>query len=461
MPKITARPSLHHPVIAVVAILILTALPQTAQALEFRLDGYYRLTAALFDDLSLERDSENADGVRASLEHRLLLRPHFRLSSNVHVYADLDVMDAMRFGGNPEVLTALGALQESGEPFDEPLPLSESQLPGADYQESLFVRRAWAELYTPYIDLKVGRMGNHWGMGLFANDGNGDQATNGDTVDRIMISTSRLDPVRLNFAIDTRAEGFINRNDDTHSFLLSGGYLSEVHQIGAYLRWTRQPSNSFNLIHADLFAATQLGPLSLQLEALLLWGEAADTDIGVEELGILAGGGAFDAKLAISPFEVGLQLGLATGDSDPTDNQWHTMRFDRAHDISIILFEQPLPQFGVGEFADNSNQNIDASQALTGDSVSNAFYIRPEFHITPLNDLRAGVALLAAFPVVPEAFGEDAPTFYGAEIDFDVTWMLYGNFELTGELGIFIPGGVFGSDRTPVVGAEARAQVHF
>lgn len=461
MPKIEMPAPFSRAALPLAVLLLAVLLPGPAEALEFRLDGYYRFQAALFDDLSLDRESETADGTRTQMSHRLLLRPHLRFSSNVHVFMDLDVMDAMHFGSGPEVLSALGAVQENGAAFDEPLPLSESQIPGADYRESLVIRRAWAELYTPYVDLKVGRMGNHWGMGLFANDGNGKLGRYGDTVDRIMVSTSRLDPVRLNFAFDTRAEGFVNRDDDTHSFLLSGGYLSEVHQLGAYLRWTRQPSNSFNVIHADIYAATQLGPLSLQLEALLLWGKALNTDIGVEGLDILAGGGALDAKLAIDPFEVGFQVGVASGDSNPSDNTWNTLRFDRDHDVGLILFETAMPQMSVGEFADSENQNIDSSATLVGNSVANAFYLKPSFHISPIKDLVAGISFLAAFPVVPEAFGEDAPDFYGAEIDLDLTYTLYGNFELAGEIGVFIPGSVFGENRTPVVGAELRAQVHF
>jgi len=445
---------------AAVSLLAVLLLPGVAQALEFRLDGYYRYRATYIGDMSLEQEPE-APATTNWMEHRLLLRPHLRFSSGVHVQVEFDVMDLLRFGSAPEILPALGALQESGEAFDEPLPLSQSQIPGEDYRESLFVRRAWAELYTDYVDLKVGRMGDHWGMGLFINDGNGIQANDGDTVDRIMISTSRLQPVRLNLAFDTRAEGFINRNDDTHSFLLSGGYLGEVHQIGAYVRWTRQPSNSFNAVHADLFAATQLGPLSLKLEAMLLWGQAQNTDIGVEDLDILAGGGAVDAKLSIDPFEVGLQFGITSGDSNPTDNTWNTMRMDRSHDIALILFEHNIPQSPVGEFADSENQNVDASQALVGDSVSNAIYLNPTFMASPVKNLRAGVSFVAAFPTVPTAFGPEAPDFYGAEIDGRFSYMFHGNFELAGEVGVFIPGPVFGEEKSPIFAAEARAQVHF
>jgi len=449
---------------AAIAALLLGLLlaPTTASAVEFRLDGYYRFRANLFDTLSLERDDETSEGARTYLNQRLRVVPHLRLSPNVHVYVDIDVFDAARFGGNPEVLQSVGALQESGDPFDEPTPLSGAVLPGTDYRESLFVRRAWAELYTPYVDLKIGRMGSHWGMGLLANDGNcAVDCDYGDTVDRIMISTSALDPARLSLAFDTRAEGFINRNDDTHSFLLTGGYMGEVHQAGAYVRWTRQPSNRFNLLHGDLFGRTKLGPLSVELEALILWGSADTTDIGIDDLRVLSGGGAVRAGLSISPIDAGLEFGLATGDADPADNKWHTMRFDRDHDVALLMFEQTMPTFAVGEFADEDNGNLDVSQAVTGEGVSNAIYLRPRFHVDIRDDLRAGVAAVLAWPMVPAAFGADEPKFYGAEIDLDAQWLLYGNFELGARAAFFFPGPVYDPYRAFTFGGEMRAIVHF
>jgi hypothetical protein len=446
---------------SLLAALLLTLLaPATAEAVEFRLDGYFRSRGRLFDTLSLDRQAEDSEHVRAYWENRLLLTPHLRVNANVHVFLELDVFDALRFGTNPEILAAVGAEQESGEAFSEPEALSESLLPGADYRESMFVRRAWAELYTPYVDLKIGRMGSHWGMGLFANDGSCDDCSHGDVVDRIMISTSRIDPVRISLAADTRAEGFVNRNDDTHSFLLSGGYLGEVHRVGALVRWTRQPSNKFNLVWGDLWGQTKLGPLSMELEALILWGQAPDTDIGVEDLRILAGGGAFKAGLAVSPWSVGLQLGLATGDKDPTDNRWHTLRMDRDHNVGLLMFEQPMPVFARGDAADSENQNVDASRAITGEGVSNAFYLRPDFHIEIRDDLRAGVSLLAAFPVVAAAF-EDEPKVYGVEIGLDATWLAFSAFELGGRTAFFFPGPVYGASRPFTFGGELRALVRF
>ena len=35
------------------------------------------------------------------------------------------------------------------------------------------VRRVWAEVTTPFGQLHFGRMGSHWGLGMFHNEGNG------------------------------------------------------------------------------------------------------------------------------------------------------------------------------------------------------------------------------------------------------------------------------------------------
>ena len=450
------------PVLIAVVLSGTLAAPAPAEAVEFRLDGYYRVRGQLYDTLSLDRELDESERVRAFFDQRLRIVPHLRLSANVHVFVDLDVLDALKFGTGPEVLPAFGATQESGEAFNEPVPLSGAVLPGTDYRESLFVRRAWAEVYTPYIDFKIGRMGSHWGMGLLANDGNCEDGCDyGDTVDRIMISTSRLDPVRISIAADMRAEGFVNRDDDTHSFLLTGGYMGEVHQVGAYVRWTRQPMNSFNLVHGDLYGRTKLGPLSMELEALILWGAAGDTDIGVEDLRILSGGGAFKAGLAIDPWDVGLELGMATGDEDPTDNQWHAFRFDRDHDVGLLMFEEAMPTFAVGEGASELNDNIDESLAMSYEGVSNAFYMRPSFHVNIRDDLRAGISALLAFPVVPAAFGDEEPKFYGAEIDLDASWTLYSNFEIAGTAAFFFPGPVYEPYRAFTFGGELRAIVRF
>ena len=468
--------ALRHPHPA--ALLVLTCalglmtLPGSANAVEFRLDGMFRMRANLFDSLSLERQESRDEGVRSYIDMRLRLIPHLRIHSGVHVFADFDLLDALALGsnpagGNPEILQALGQVQSDGTLFSEPIALSNGVLPGADYRDSLFVRRGWVEVYTPYVDLKLGRMANHWGLGLLANDGSCDSCDYGDIVDRIQISTSAIDPVRVSFAIDTRAEGFINRDDDTHAFVLQGGYLHEVWKVGGYVQWTRRPSDKFNLLHADVWGAAKLGPVAVEIEGLLAWGAATTTDIGVEELKVLSGGGALEAKLSVKPWEVGLSVGVASGDKDPTDNKWHTMRLDRDYDVALLMFENPMPQYQIGDAADATDGplgNVDATQAVMHEGVSNALFIKPRFHFDILPNLRAGVALVTAWPVVPVALGQTAEEkrdFYGAEIDGDVTFVLHDTFEMKATAGFFFPGTAFGANRAFTFGGELRALVRF
>jgi hypothetical protein len=428
--------------------------------MELRLEGWYRFRARLFHSLSLNPDDADSEGTRHFFDQRLRLAPQLRIHPSVHIFMDFDVLDLAKMAGASEQLTAAGTSNGTGTPFTEPLALSDSIIPGDDYKESLFVRRAWAELYTGWVDIKVGRMGSHFGMGLLANDGNCETCEHGDTVDRVMISTSKIDPVRISLAVDMRSEGFVNRNDDTHSFLLTGGYLGEVHKVGAWVRWTRRPSQSSNVVHADIWGATRLGPLSAQLEAVLTWAKLGQTDIGVEDLQVLSGGGALEAALTIHPWEVGLELGMASGDGNPTDTEWHAFSFDRDHDIALILFEEPMPVFARGDAADEANANLDTSRVLTGDAVSNAFYLRPRFHADVRENLRLFVNVAAAFPLVPKAWPGE-PKAYGVEFDFGARLTFARAFELSGTAALFLPGDVYGTGLPPVFGGELKAFIHF
>ena len=87
--------------------------------------------------------------------------------------------------------------------------------------------------------------------------------------------------------------------------------------------------------------------------------------------------------------------------------------------------------------------------ADTLDALREAGYTSSEYEI------------LTGTPYPEGTFGEDEPKWYGAEIDVDATWTLYGNFELGGRFGFFFPGGVYAPNQAFTVGGELRALVHF
>jgi uncharacterized protein (TIGR04551 family) len=56
--------------------------------------------------------------------------------------------------------------------------------------DSILIRRAWAEVTNRELgQVRFGRMGSHWGLGLLANDGRGIDGDYSSDVDRLMVAT--------------------------------------------------------------------------------------------------------------------------------------------------------------------------------------------------------------------------------------------------------------------------------
>lgn len=461
---------------ALVAVLI----PATAEAVDFRLDGYYRVRGRVYDSTSLTRadDEPYKLGTEAYLQHRLRLEPHLRINPFVNVYTQFDLLDLTHFGASPEVRQI--------DPWDElaagtggiPDTLTETVLPGEDYSSNIALKRAWAEVETRYVDFRFGRMGNHWGMGILANDGNCDRCDFGDTVDRVQVR-GRVGPAQLSLAYQTHAEGLTNVGDDVQSLLFTGGYASELHGVGAYVEYRTKPSESFRGLYADIWGRARLGPLRLEIEAALVYGKWAGSPIpvdgetgeplaplSVEDLTILSSGGALRADLSMSPIAAGLEVGYATGDSDLTDTEVHTFSFDRDHDIALLLFQEPLPSLLTPDSFDEQDRQvaaeIDPDAVVTGTAVSNAFYVTPYFAYDIRENLTAKVQLAAAWALVRNERLTGEKSFYGVEIDADVSWRLFENFELGGRAAFLFPGDAFDdAHRAFTFGGEARAIVRF
>ncbi|HEX9780652.1 MAG TPA: S8 family serine peptidase [bacterium] len=108
---------------------------------------------------------------------------------------------------------------------------------GGDVQ----VERAWAEVKTPVGRLDFGRMGSHWGMGLFANDGNrldlgfqGMHDDAGDTMDRVKL-IMKFGDLYVTPLIDRVIEDAVgDGEDDVHQYLLAIVYRTDELRTGTY-----------------------------------------------------------------------------------------------------------------------------------------------------------------------------------------------------------------------------------
>ncbi len=130
---------------------------------------------------------------------RLRLQPTIHVTDTVKVHAQVDLLDNLVLGSTPDSFAA----ENPWAPIDL---MTRSQVPPSQgvnsLSDSITVKRAWGEIRFGFgMTLEFGRMGNHWGMGILANDGNG--YSRGEKADIVrMVDTDygdSVDTVRASF----------------------------------------------------------------------------------------------------------------------------------------------------------------------------------------------------------------------------------------------------------------------
>ena len=131
---------------------------------------------------------------------RLRLQPTLSLSDNVRVHIMLDAFDNLILGSTPEVRSVNQFGQVNGRAPGVPVDtLTRTQAGPETFRntvgDALIVRRVWGEVTNSTIgQLRFGRMGHQWGLGMLWNAGEGtnilDSALDSDfqsEVDRIQL----------------------------------------------------------------------------------------------------------------------------------------------------------------------------------------------------------------------------------------------------------------------------------
>jgi uncharacterized protein (TIGR04551 family) len=224
------------------------------------LHGYFRVRSELWDTFWLGRDPDYLDGTDLPFSQfrpvdipgggapmggcgdtgspestsgcdtetigfanmRLRLAPTISLSDDVRVHAMFDVLDNLVLGSTPDGLVTEPGMDAVAFERVERTPrvpldsFTTSVAPPQRYRNSLsdsiVARRAWAEVTNRGLgQLRFGRMGSHWGLGLLANGGEGIDADYQSDVDRIM-GITKLAGFYLVAAWDFANEGFVNYN---------------------------------------------------------------------------------------------------------------------------------------------------------------------------------------------------------------------------------------------------------
>jgi hypothetical protein len=140
-------------------------------------------TSAFAPPLNYSARDDRHDTIFTS-NMRLRLDPTLNVSEDVRVHVTADVFDNLVFGATPQSLGTPMTFLSSGQVS----PDGTNSL----VADSLKIRRVWGEVNTPFGQLRFGRMGHHFGLGILNNDGNCLECDNGNDQDRLMFVTRVL-----------------------------------------------------------------------------------------------------------------------------------------------------------------------------------------------------------------------------------------------------------------------------
>ena len=177
----------------------------------FDVAGYYRVRGDLMRRLDFGNDAaweqvvgqslsryphpEGKSGGYSQLSMRLRIEPRLHVSDAVQIMSTLDLLDNVVFGSTPATVPTMGAAS-----IERPVPhvLSSTQMPVRrglnSFTDSIVIKRLWTRVgfLHDHLELKVGRMPDHWGLGFWLNSGDCLNCDLGTVADRISLSFRAL-----------------------------------------------------------------------------------------------------------------------------------------------------------------------------------------------------------------------------------------------------------------------------
>ncbi len=198
---------------------------------------------------------------------RLRLEPTLSITEGVKVHIEADLL------GNQ----VLGSLPVNGLPPNPIRPdpsrnqVSSNQFSAREsewFQNAFTVNEAYGELNGFFGTLRAGRMDNHWGLGMFYNDGDCMDCDWGDSIDRVMVQ-SQFKGIYGRLTADWPGEGITSSNSNSP---LGQPYdRTQIDDINQYtLSLSRAPQTQLEIERQHNTLTTQHKPV-LNGGAMFTW----------------------------------------------------------------------------------------------------------------------------------------------------------------------------------------------
>lgn len=460
----------------------------------FQVSGYLRTRGDLFDDLGLGRAADPGGyflfpppisspnkGTLTSGNLRLRLEPVLNVSDQVRVLAQLDLLDGVLLGQDPQ------------RPPDG----------GTSDRSSLRVKRAWGEVQTPVGLASFGRMPAQWGLGMVAHAGAGLEDDLGDTVDRLqlaipvrqlpVVGSAVLVPyyqVNANGLSFTQTPGIsqpldIDKADDSWAAGVRAVRLDTEEELKRkldrgesswnYGLWYQYSSQRYALTQAggsadnvsgansvsalkvgtsahqaDLWMRYRTKRLRLELEAAAVYGSMDNVRIGAVDVGpvdlrqygaVLQGDYRFlDGRLTF-----GVELGAASGDKTPgmgnrPERGLPTPGSIDGSQVGTSLSTGSVYDKAIRNFRFNPAYRVDLVlwREILG-NVTDAWYLKPALRYDVLDGLSLRAALVYSQAIYAESTPSTNHRPLGLELDTGVHYASGDGFHLWLDWGILQP----------------------
>jgi uncharacterized protein (TIGR04551 family) len=417
-----------------------------------------------------------------SADMRLRLEPTINVTDQVRVKAQLDIFDNLVMGTTPDSYFLNNSPTPRGATTDVVIPaFSRTQQSPEGGQNAVFssirAKRAWAEVRTPFAELRFGRMPSHWGMGMLVNNGECLDCDYGVNADRVMVAT-KLWGHFFTFLWDWVATGpttqilgpqqnqgvFYNADtlDDVSQWVLALGKMDKPEELkekldkgkavmnyGGYFVYRQQdwaqrtnPSdytqNTYRQLQdnlaprkarafiGDIWLRLNWKKLHLEVEGALIAGKLGNLQDQFAaiagETTILSGGFAFKGhyKLLRDALKIFLEVGYASGDANEDVNGQLNFRFANPNANAPPGFNR------ISRFTFDPDYHVDLIlfRRILG-TVNNAVYFKPGVSYDILDNFTARADLMYAIAANPVAYPGNS---YNLGLEIDAS-LMYKNEE--------------------------------
>lgn len=411
--------------------------PRSAQAAEVSWEGFYRARGDVFNTLSLSDTNTAAEGAAWTMDHRMRLRPGFLLSDKVSIFTQVDLLPFVKWGDQPQVTTDPLTGEDIALVYSDAVT-APTTVEGGSTPQNLSVTRLWGEVKLPYGTLKFGRVPNEWGTGMIFNAGNRPVDEFGDTVDRVQF-TGKVKQIFLMGGVENRSEGFAAEKDDYHAVVASVLYQGEKSGVGTFhtYRFRTDPEQKYTTWIGDVWGRASLGMIEAEIELAAIVG-GGDLDDGVNDIRQASFGGNLQASLDTEGVRAGLLAGFATGDQDPNDTKVRTFSYDPDFNVSLFLFEEPMPILKPA-VSNTDNGGRTTAAARTGYSISNALFLKPRIGWRFNEQLTVDASYLVATQAKQDLLTTTGRG-YGGEVNLNLRYDPFPHFWVQGTGGAYMPG---------------------